>query len=135
MHAKLYKALNHPVRLEILDILRDGEQCVCHLESFLGHRQSYISQHLAVLRSAGIVQDRRDGWNIFYRVVMPQIYDVIDAGTDCLSVDRKPTRRPVQVNNPPSDCPCPKCADRSNHLAGDVAAASLHLGSLEANHS
>lgn len=110
-HAKLFKALNHPVRLEILDILRDGEQCVCHLETFLGYRQAYISQHLTVLRSAGIVQDRRDGWNIFYRVVMPGIYDVIDALTDCLTPERLSRRRPVQVNNPANDCPCPKCVD------------------------
>ncbi len=109
-HAKLLKVLNHPVRLEILDILRDGEQCVCHLETFLGYRQSYISQHLTVLRSAGIIQDRRDGWNIFYRVIMPGIYDVIDAVSDLLSPEQSPERRPVLVNNPANDCPCPKCA-------------------------
>ena len=76
--AKLFKVLMHPTRLAILDILRSGEECVCHMEAVLGLRQAYISQQLMVLRDAELVQDRRDGWNIFYRVVNPQIYAVID---------------------------------------------------------
>ena len=66
--AQLLKVLTHPARLAILNILRDGEHCVCHMEAYLGYRQAYISQQLAVLREAGLIQDRRDGWNIFYRV-------------------------------------------------------------------
>ncbi len=62
---KIYKALAHPTRLAILDLLRDGEHCVCHLEAFLGLRQAYISQQLLILREAGLVQDRRDGWYFF----------------------------------------------------------------------
>ena len=73
-----FKALMHPTRLAILDILRDGEQCVCHMEAVFGLRQAHISQHLMVLRDAGLVTDRRDGWNIFYRVIKPEIYQVID---------------------------------------------------------
>jgi len=60
--AGLFKTLMHPARLEILEILRDGEHCVCHIEAVLGYRQAYISQQLSVLREAGLVQDRRDGW-------------------------------------------------------------------------
>src|SRR5512135_581043 len=76
--AKLFKALMHPARLEILDTLRDGEHCVCHLEAALGYRQAYISQQLSVLREAGIVQDRRDGWNVHYRVTQPQVFALLD---------------------------------------------------------
>ncbi len=76
---KLFKALMHPVRLAILDILREGEECVCHMEAILGFRQAYISQHLMILRDAGLVTDRRNGWNIFYRASKPGIYAVIDA--------------------------------------------------------
>jgi len=79
LQVQIFKSLTHPVRISILDILRDGEHCVCHLEAYLGFRQSYISQQLSVLREAGLIQDRRDGWNIFYRVVEPRIYEVLDA--------------------------------------------------------
>ena len=69
----------HPTRMAILDVLRGGEQCVCHMEAVLGLRQAHISQHLMILREAGLVTDRRDGWNIFYRVSKTDIYKVIDA--------------------------------------------------------
>ncbi|MEJ5223787.1 MAG: metalloregulator ArsR/SmtB family transcription factor [Anaerolineales bacterium] len=75
----LLKAISHPARLAILETLRGGEACVCHMEALFGWRQAYISQQLMVLREAGIVADRRDGWNIFYRVVKPEIYAIIDA--------------------------------------------------------
>jgi DNA-binding transcriptional ArsR family regulator len=45
-----FKALAHPVRLQILDMLRSGEACVCHMETALNKRQAYISQQLMVLR-------------------------------------------------------------------------------------
>ncbi|MFZ2096001.1 MAG: metalloregulator ArsR/SmtB family transcription factor [Anaerolineales bacterium] len=101
---KLFKALMHPARLSILEILRDGEQCVCHLEAVMGFRQAYISQHLMVLREAGLVEDRRDGARIFYRVIKPEVFDLVDnaykiSGVKSISVGKR------KVDN----CPCPKC--------------------------
>ena len=61
LRVQIFKVLTHPARLAILEILRDGEHCVCHMEAHLGFRQAYISQQLSVLRDAGLVQDRRDG--------------------------------------------------------------------------
>jgi len=54
--SKLFKALMQPARVAILVQLRDGEQCVCHLEAILGYRQAYLSQQLAVLRQVGLVE-------------------------------------------------------------------------------
>lgn len=106
--AALHKLLAHPARLAILDALRAGEECVCHLEALLGYRQAYLSQQLAVLREAGIVVDRRDGWNHFYKVVSPEIYAVIDAVRGLLRVSP-----PVPSDRQSSpDCPCPKCANK-----------------------
>ncbi len=102
--AKLFKALMHPVRLAILDILRESEECVCHMEATLGYRQAYISQHLMVLREAGLVDDRRDGWNIFYRVVKPEVYTVVDAARRMLGMPLSSSRP-----HPPDSCPCPHC--------------------------
>jgi len=104
--AKLFKVLMHPVRLAILDILKDGEQCVCHIEANLGYRQAYISQQLMVLRESGLVEDRRDGWNIFYRVVKPEIYAVIEAATEVTGA----ANRPLPIKRVGDACACPKCS-------------------------
>jgi ArsR family transcriptional regulator len=105
-HARLFKALMHPARLAILEILRDGEECVCHIEAHLGYRQAYISQQLAVLREAGLLQDRRDGWNIYYQVSRPEIYSLLDAASDVLGI--KPR---LELNrNLEQACPCPRCS-------------------------
>ena len=105
---QVFKILTHPARIAILNILRDGEHCVCHMEAYLGFRQSYISQQLAVLREAGLVQDRRDGWNIFYRVVNPDIYTVLDAV-------QKLTGQPVDLSDQREvSCNCPHCVAKKD---------------------
>ncbi|HEX2916022.1 MAG TPA: metalloregulator ArsR/SmtB family transcription factor [Chloroflexia bacterium] len=104
--SELFKTLMHPVRLEILELLRQREECVCHMEVQLKYRQAYISQHLAVLREAGLIQDRRDGWNIFYRVTRPEIYMVIDQARYFTGQALNYSRQVERL----ADCPCPKCA-------------------------
>ena len=101
--AQLFKLLTHPVRLAILDILRDGEHCVCHMEAHLGYRQAYISQQVAGLREAGLIQDRRDGWNIFYRVADARIYSVMDT-IRLMTGQLAPTPQNENIH-----CPCPQC--------------------------
>jgi DNA-binding transcriptional ArsR family regulator len=101
----LFKVLSHPVRLAVLAILRKGEQCVCHMEARLGMRQAYISQQLSVLKSAGIIEDRRDGWNIFYRVIKPELYDLLDQAGTYLEEPFSYSALDPQ----PTACPCPKC--------------------------
>jgi ArsR family transcriptional regulator len=105
--AKLFKALMHPVRLEILDILRDGEECVCHMEAILGYRQAYISQHLSVLRDAGLVQVRRDGWNIFYRVIKPEVFELLEKAGQVIG--EKTFEQKHKARSKKKPCPCPKC--------------------------
>jgi DNA-binding transcriptional ArsR family regulator len=102
-NARLFKLLTHPVRLAILDVLRDGEHCVCHMEAHLGYRQAYISQQVAVLREAGLIQDRRDGWNIFYRVTDARIYSVLDT---IQSMTGQPA---VSFSREGIVCACPHC--------------------------
>lgn len=102
--AQLFKLLTHPVRLAILDILRDGEHCVCHMEAYLGYRQAYISQQVAVLREAGLIHDRRDGWNIYYRVTDPRVFSVFDTIQLMAGQPAVPFHREGVV------CPCPHCS-------------------------
>ncbi len=107
-HAKLFKVLMHPTRLAILDMLRYGEECVCHMETALDLRQAYISQQLMVLREAGLIQDRRDGWNIFYRVIQPEIYAVLDAAGILLG-EKSDDGEHIDIQKRYEVCDCPKC--------------------------
>lgn len=66
--ARIAKALAHPSRLLMLDALSQGEMCVCKLTELVGADQSTISKHLSVLKQAGLVDDRKDGVLIYYRV-------------------------------------------------------------------
>jgi ArsR family transcriptional regulator len=66
--ATVLRILGHPVRLQILDILRQGETCVCHIERALGRRQAYVSQQLMTLRDSGLVDSRQDGLQVYYKL-------------------------------------------------------------------
>ncbi len=103
--ADLLKAISHPIRLAVLEILRDGEQCVCHMEAMLGLRQASISQQLMTLREAGLVEVRRDGNNMFYRVVKPKVFEVLDA---VYAASGKPKPQLAHQHGA-AQCPCPKC--------------------------
>jgi len=76
-NAQLFRILSHPARLQILDILRGGEECVCHIQAVLGKRQAYVSQQLMVLRDAGLVTDRKEGLNVFYELTEPTVTEVL----------------------------------------------------------
>ncbi len=79
LQAELCKALAHPVRLKVLHLLREGEQCVCRLAPAVGVTESNLSQLLAVLRKAGIVATRREGHSIYYRVRDRRIFRIVDS--------------------------------------------------------
>lgn len=101
--ALLFKVLMHPVRLSILNLLKDEEQCVCHLTTALGYRQAYISQQLSVLRDLGIVEIKREGVNIYYRIAIPQILTVMD-----LACEITGTHAMMEIAKP-ALCNCPRC--------------------------
>jgi len=68
--AKVIKSLAHPSRLLMLDALSEKEMCVCELTELVGADQSTVSKHLAVLKNAGIVADRKEGAMTFYSLKM-----------------------------------------------------------------
>ena len=78
LKASALQALGHPARLLILESLRDGERCVCEIRPILGLRQPNVSQHLSILRTAGLVTSRREGTRVIYRVVDPAVFEIID---------------------------------------------------------
>jgi ArsR family transcriptional regulator len=77
--ARIARAISHPVRLQILNELRGDGAYVMHLTTVLGRPQANISQHLMVLREAGLVRAIRDGMTVLYEISEPQLLDVLDA--------------------------------------------------------
>jgi DNA-binding transcriptional ArsR family regulator len=79
--SRIFRAISTPARIRILAAIGAGEACVCHLEALMDLRQSYISQQLMEMRDAGLVDTRRDGRYIFYRLTEPKLLDLlIDIG-------------------------------------------------------
>lgn len=66
--SRLFKALGDETRLRIVALLSHGELCVCHLQEALGLAQPTVSRHLATLRAAGVVEQRRAGKWVYYRL-------------------------------------------------------------------
>ena len=83
--ANLFRVLGHPARVRILEILRDGERSVGALQLELGLDSGGTSQHLAALRRIGLVQSRREGTSVFYRVDDERVFDLLAAGRDIIS--------------------------------------------------
>ncbi len=77
--AELFKALSHPTRIRILELLREGERGVSQLQLALGAEGSTVSQQLAILRMKNLVDARRAGNAIYYRLRDPQVGDLLDA--------------------------------------------------------
>ena len=80
--AEIFKALSHPMRIRILDALREGEMTVGALQQVLGTEQPTVSQHLAALRAHDFVRAMRDGTSIRYSVADPAIWQLLDIARD-----------------------------------------------------
>ena len=84
LQAELFKAIAHPTRLEILQLLRNGERCVCEIFPALDIEQPNVSRHLSVLKKEGIVSSRKEGLKVIYRVNDESIYALLDLATEIL---------------------------------------------------
>lgn len=78
MHADVCKAIAHPTRLAILGKLRDAELTVTAMADILGIPKGNLAQHLTLLRQRQVVATRREGVNVYYRVVDPKIVQACD---------------------------------------------------------
>ncbi|MGE5631062.1 MAG: ArsR/SmtB family transcription factor [Caulobacteraceae bacterium] len=74
----IFKALAHPIRLKIIKKLRERVYCVCEMNEDVEFSQSNLSQHLKILRDAGIVYCEKEGMRINYYVKDPKILEVVD---------------------------------------------------------
>ena len=84
MKAEVIAAAGHPIRLAILEYLRDGEQCVCDITSHVGAERSNVSRHLGVLLQAGLLEQRKDGLRMMYKLKTPCILKFLQCVTGVL---------------------------------------------------
>jgi ArsR family transcriptional regulator len=89
--AAVFKALGHPARLQIVERLAGGERCVCELVREVGSGWSTVSRHLSVLKAAGILEDKKRGLQVYYRLALP----CVTSFAACLDAARK--GEPVEV--------------------------------------
>ena len=100
--AQIFQILSHPVRLQILNELRNRESCVCHLQTVTQRPQAYISQQLRVLREAELVIDKKDGQNVYYHLLNDEVKRLL-----------METFGQVQPAVVLSNCTCPHCDSES----------------------
>jgi len=105
--AWLLRVMAHPVRLEILDIIRRSDECVCHLSAALEKPQPYVSQQLAILRNASLITDRKDGNLVFYGLIdgpaAAQAVEILGVIAAESAAGQQVGHRSV------AGCNCPKC--------------------------
>ena len=103
------EAIASAQRIAILLAIGQGEACVCHLESVLGWRQAYISQHLMALRKADILEDRREGRYVYYRLRNKSYLDLIAASAEVCGLSAEAVFMLINTQTYPS-CECPHCS-------------------------
>ncbi|HHB90277.1 MAG TPA: transcriptional regulator [Anaerolineae bacterium] len=118
--ARIARAISHPVRLQILNELRGNGAYVMHLTAALGRPQANVSQHLMVLREAGLVRAIREGMTVLYQVSDPEVLTVVDTLLG-LSQKRMTNRMAASAEGtgsenkrrPRGKCRCPRCRQES----------------------
>ncbi len=109
--AEVFQALAHPMRLQILEMLRTGEVCVCHIQATLSLRQAYVSQHLMELRKAGLVTSRKEGQRVFYQAADRRVFGLLDRSLALVQAQGRAGdgERAEMLSPAPGTCPCPRC--------------------------
>jgi len=124
--ANLLKHLSHPTRIRILTAIGEGEACVCHLESVLGLRQAYISQHLMIMRREEILTTNREGRFIFYRLKDPQLLELLRMAAQLTGVTKE-LETIIELDKNAVNCCCPKCTKCNAQTVGISGNSLEHI--------
>ncbi len=87
------KALAHPVRIAIAESLKDGEQCVCDIAEFVGSERSNVSKHLSIMVNAGVLEYRKEGLKVIYKLRCLCVLDFLSCVTEVLKKQVKEDRK------------------------------------------
>src|SRR5512146_1065201 len=85
IEAEFFRTLGHPVRVRILDLLRNGEMTVRDLQAELGIDSSGASQHLSAMRRQGLLEARREGTSVYHRIRDPRIFQLLGSARQLIS--------------------------------------------------
>ena len=97
MKADVIAAAGHPIRLAVIDFLKDGEQCVCDIAEYVGAKRSNVSRHLGVLLNAGVVSQRKDGLKRMYTLRCPCVLNFMECVEGVLRENAKDAARVLQA--------------------------------------
>ncbi len=89
LRAHLFRALAHPMRLLLLEKLRDRPWCVCELAAEVGIDKSVASKHLSQLKEAGLIDDEKRGTLVEYRLTAPCVLDLASCAEGAVLVNRR----------------------------------------------
>ena len=78
LKAEILKALAQPTRLKILELLRNGEKCICEIVPAINGEQSNISRHISLMQRSHLVTTRKDGVKVMVKVKGPEIFKILD---------------------------------------------------------
>jgi DNA-binding transcriptional ArsR family regulator len=78
LKADILKALAQPTRLKILELLRNGERCICEIVPAINGEQSNVSRHISLMQKSNLVATRKDGVRVMVKVKDPKLFDVLD---------------------------------------------------------
>ena len=78
LKAEILKALAQPTRLKILELLRNGERCICEIIPAINGEQSNISRHISLMQKNNLVTTRKDGVRVMVKVSDPKVFEILD---------------------------------------------------------
>jgi ArsR family transcriptional regulator len=113
--AEFFKTLGHPARIRILEVLRDGERQVSDLIPEVGIEASHLSQQLAVLRRANLVESRKVGGAVIYAVTDPRIFQLLTVAKAILTTSLAETRDLLEELQSLEFAAPPRRRGRSSH--------------------
>ena len=93
MKADVIAAAGHPIRLAVIDFLKDGEQCVCDIAEYVGAKRSNVSRHLGVLLKSGVVSQRKDGLKMMYTLRCPCVLNFMQCVEGVLRANAREARK------------------------------------------
>jgi len=95
--AEIAKAIAHPFRIAIVDFLKGGEQCVCDIAEHIGAERSNVSRHLSVMVNAGLLEYRKEGLKVIYRLKCRCIVDFLSCVSSVLKQQVKDNEKLLKV--------------------------------------
>ncbi|UCE99289.1 MAG: winged helix-turn-helix transcriptional regulator [Planctomycetota bacterium] len=90
---EIAKAIAHPLRIAILNFLKDGPQCVCDIAEYIGSERSNVSRHLSLMTKAALLEHRKEGLKVIYKLKTPCILDFFSCVTACLKQQAKDSEK------------------------------------------